>query len=66
MDVMKLPVSITKFAMQTESLPLDKIIRPKEFHVDHLSKDALIPEDDETITPSNFGTLLDFLTRYII
>lgn len=66
MDVMKLPVSITKFAKQTESLPLDKIIRPKEFHVDHLSKDALIPEDDETITPSNFGTLLDFLTRYII
>ena len=61
-----IPNSITRFAKQAKSLPLDRIIRPSEFHVDHLSKDALIPEDDETITPSNFGTLLDYLTRYIL
>ena len=63
---MNMPVSITQFAKQAKSLPLNKIIKSQDFRTKHLSEDALISEADEIITPSNFGTELDYLTRFVM
>lgn len=63
---MNVPVSITQFAKQAKSLPLNKIIKSQDFRTKHLSEDALISEVDEIITPSNFGTELDYLTRFVM
>ncbi|WP_248616419.1 hypothetical protein [Lactobacillus amylovorus] len=51
---------------QAKSLPLNKIIKSQDFKIKHLSEDALISEADETITPSNVGTELDYLTRFVM
>lgn len=61
-----IPVSITHFVKQPKFLPVNKIIRSRDFTVNHLSENALISEDDETITPSNFRTVLDYMTRCIL
>lgn len=63
---MDVPVSITKFAKQAKLLPLNKIIKSQNFRIKHLSENAMIPEDDETTTPSNFGTMLDYMTRCVL
>ena len=63
---MNVPVSITQFAKQAKSLPLNKIIKSQDFKIKELSEDALISEADEIITPSNFGTELDYLTRFVM
>lgn len=63
---MNVPVSITQFAKQAKSLPLNKIIKSQDFRTKHLSEDALISEVDEIITPSNFGTELDYLTHFVM
>lgn len=63
---MDIPVSITHFVKQPKFLPVNKIIRSRDFTAKHLSENALISEDDETITPSNFGTVLDYMTRCIL
>lgn len=63
---MDIPISITQFAKQPKFLPVNKIVRSKDFRVKHLTENAMISENDETITPSNFGTVLDYMIRCIL
>lgn len=63
---MEIPISITHFAKQAKALPLDKIVKSKDFTTVHLSEEAMIPLAGETITPSNVGTVVDYLTRYVL
>lgn len=41
-------------------------ISTQEFETVHLSEQAMISEGNETITPSNMGTVIDYLTRSIL
>lgn len=63
---MKLTTKISKFAQQAKFLPKVKIIGSKDFVVKSLSRDAFITKDEETISPSEVGTIVDYLTRYVV
>lgn len=63
---MKLTTQISKFAQQAKFLPKVKIIGSKDFVVKSLSRDAFITKDEETISPSEVGTIVDYLTRYVV
>ena len=63
---MNIPVTISQFAHQPKLLPLNKIIESKVFTKVQLSKEDIITENNETISPSNVGTMVDYLTRAIL
>ena len=63
---MKLSITITQIAHQPKILPLNKIIKSSAFTVKQLSQNAFISKEDENIRPTEVGTIVDYLSRYVL
>ena len=63
---MKLPITITQIAHQPKILPLNKIIKSSDFTIKQLSQNAFISKEDENIRPTEVGTIVDYLSRYVL
>ena len=63
---MKLSITITQIAHQPKILPLNEIIKSSAFTVKQLSQNAFISKEDENIRPTEVGTIVDYLSRYVL
>ena len=63
---MKLPITITQVAQQPKILPLNKIIKSSDFTIKQLKPNTVISNEDENIRPPEVGTIVDYLSRYVL
>ena len=63
---MKLPITITQVAQQPKILPLNKIIKSSDFTIKQLNPNTVISKEDENIRPTEVGTIVDYLSRYVL
>ena len=63
---MKLPITITQIAHQPKILPLNRIVKGNDFTIKQLNPNTVISKEDENIRPTEVGTIVDYLSRYVL